>query len=802
MLFGSPASLRKANESFNESFGDKNTLSPTTLFRCLQKEHDQISSILRFQPPTPSQYQNSLIELISLFERAEEQSTIAFQKLIVSVFLKLCANILNALAKPKHQPLLYKLSQLIADSIVPDLGPENEIEEKTMKKWADRVVIESSIHLLDFTNYQLDIEFSIDSIVDDMGLANGRFQFVKSSIFEAARDIISEMPSTELHVHPETRFAPENLADEPYLRLILWLFIRQKPLFTDDFLRSLFPTLSDTPSAQDIVKSPCSLLDVKLYVVSLSVVAATTTDSGITFKSAPTVSAHLSLTKHQKDCWRAVVDASAGLCSRAPTALSRLRTAQLLDSVRLTSDGSEDVRVLFEAWKCCLQPSAAHDKHVSEAIKVLTEKYRTKMNNLLAYGPFYSTDPSSFVKSTSSGSRRDLKTLFPLQFDYEFVDTTEAGHIGVVINSLEGYHSVQNADEDSDEEDGELEVGGDSDNTTFHSFRSDNLCSSADNSQFFSPLKHNRQSMCPSAISQLIRDESAANSSHFSTQSLILTPTRKGPKSPGVQRVPMLTFELPGLQNVSVVNDQSKKEEEEVEDESEDELEKALLESSRKYEEKMLKQSPAFPIVSAKTSTPMKDAQTDTDDVISSEESSIVSVRYTPRRPVEKEAEIVAETEEEEEEYESEEESEEEEEDDEMLNESETEAMMEQILEGITGIFRDHRMKQFGIQEQKIATENVTDSEMLAKAEEKLSKISCNMQETMKRLEALQKVTTYTTFIPKIPSESLKSAVKREEHNPKKCLGCQDDEIQEAALRCLEQLALDWDAEGNDYLYE
>lgn len=30
----------------------------------------------------------------------------------------------------------------------------------------------------------------------------------------------------------------------------------------------------------------------------------------------------------------------------------------------------------------------------------------------------------------------------------------------------------------------------------------------------------------------------------------------------------------------------------------------------------------------------------------------------------------------------------------------------------------------------------------------------------------------------------------------------QTDEVQEAALRRLEQMALDWDAEGNDYLYE
>ena len=61
---------------------------------------------------------------------------------------------------------------------------------------------------------------------------------------------------------------------------------------------------------------------------------------------------------------------------------------------------------------------------------------------------------------------------------------------------------------------------------TFHSFgsASDNY-TSANNSQFFSPLSHNRESMVPSAVSQLIRDD-IANTSHFSTKSVILTPTR------------------------------------------------------------------------------------------------------------------------------------------------------------------------------------------------------------------------------------------------------------------------------------
>lgn len=41
--------------------------------------------------------------------------------------------------------------------------------------------------------------------------------------------------------------------------------------------------------------------------------------------------------------------------------------------------------------------------------------------------------------------------------------------------------------------------------------------------------------------------------------------------------------------------------------------------------------------------------------------------------------------------------------------------------------------------------------------------------------------------------------------NPKIVLGVsllQSDEVQEAALRRLEQMAIDWDAEGNDHLFK
>ncbi|ULU12462.1 hypothetical protein L3Y34_015624 [Caenorhabditis briggsae] len=827
-LFSSP--LRKANESFNESFGDKNTLSPATVFRCLQKEYDQISTVLQSHPPTCSQYQTSLNELISLFERAEDQSMFGVQKLILSVFLKLTGNILSVLGKPKYQPTLYKLAQLIASSISPDLGADNEIEEENMHKWADRIIIECSIHLLEFPNYKMDLEFNIDEIVDELVLASGKFQFVKSAVFVAARDMVSEMDTT-VEITPESRCTLGNLADENILRLLLWLFLRQKSTLKSNLLPSLFPNLPFTLKAEEYDRSAeCSLLDLKLYLVSLSVVSSTTTESGMTMKSAPTIASQLSLTKHQKNCWKAIVDACAG---KKVAAISRLRTSQLVESVRLISDGSEDVRVLFDGWKYCLQPSATYDDDVYEAIQAVTEKYRAKMNSLLAYGPFYTSDPSSFSKS-GSVCRRDMKTLFPLQFDYEFVNTTEAEHIGTVINSLEGYMSPQPENDVTEEEDAEVlstkdfESAGDE---TFHSVGStSDHYSSANNSQFFSPLQHNRDSMLPSAVSQLIREESLANTSHVSTKSLILTPTR------GTSATPTHASPHPNIFDLSIERHQNvsvtapEKSDLDHSDEEEDELEAALLESTQKHEKCIiaLKTPEKSVNVEKLTPTPTKDAQTATDDAfISSGESSIVTVKYTPKTestttlnaapPI-----FISDSEEyDDEEYYDEDEEEyydEKEENDESLtekeaylSESEIESLMEQIREATLFMFRDRRMKMFGLENQKIQLDNTNDAEILEAATKKLEKISMDLSATSERLDKL-KIPNLTTMFPStaepsvqvlpIPLPKTATEATTVDHNPQKCLGCQSDEIQESALRRLEQMANDWDAEGNDYLFK
>ncbi|CAL2029116.1 unnamed protein product [Caenorhabditis brenneri] len=801
LLFSSPGSVRKANDSFNESFSDKNSFAPATIFRSLQKEHDQVSTVLRSHPPTTSQYQNSLNEIINLFERTEDQATIGCQKLVLSVFLKLAANVLSVLGKPNHQPTLYKLAQLIATSVVPDLGPENETEEKTMRKWADRVVIECYIHLLEFPNYQLDRDFSIDDIVEDLGLATGRFQFVKSAVFESARDMAAEV-STDVNIDLQSKFSLDNLADENFLRLILWLFLRQKTFLKSDLLPSLFSLLPLAMNAQEYIKSAeCSLLDLKLYVVSLSIVASTTTESGMTTKSPLTVASQLTLTKHQKDCWKAVVDACAGASRRTVAALSRLRTSQLIESVRLIADGSEDVRVLFEAWKHCLQPSATHDDDVHEAIQAVTEKYRSKMNSLLAYGPFYSMDPSTL---SNSASRRDMKALFPLQFDYEFVNTTEAEHIGTVINSLEGYMSPQPGDPDENDDEEALQISDSFGDDTFHSFGNTSAYSSGSNSQFFSPLKNNRESMLPSAVSQLIRDESIANSSHVSTKSVILTPTRaNAPPLPAhfQQKIADLSFELPGFPNVVVTGasniNAAKNESGDNADDEEDELETALLESTHKHEQSILAQKTPekAAIVQNILLSPTKDAQTETDDTItSSEESSIISVRYTPKSELKKkeiappvysfdsdEADYEDEGEEEEEYDDEEGEETENEDNDDLLDESQMEDMMYQLLEATITMLRDTRMKKFGIESEKISFNDITDDEMLRKAESKLAKINSDLSITFERLEKLRNpnVTTVLTSKTTAPVQSIQQVSSQPEssksidHESKNCLGCQ-----------------------------
>uniref|UniRef100_A0A1I7UY45 Telomere length regulation protein n=1 Tax=Caenorhabditis tropicalis TaxID=1561998 RepID=A0A1I7UY45_9PELO len=736
-LLSSPSSLRKANDSFNESFGDKTSLSPTSIFRYLQKEHDQISSVLRSCLPTTSQYQSSINELINLFERAEDQSSVEFQKLILSVFLKLTANILTVLRKPKHQPILYKMAQLIAVSIVPDLGPDNEIEEKSMKKWADRIAIECYIHLIDAPVVQLDRDFSIEGIVDDLGLASGRFQFVKSSIFFSARDMASQA-AADTKIELESKFSLENLPDEHFLRLILWLCLRQKSILKDDgLLSSLFSRIPLTMTASEYVKSSeCSQLDVKLYIISLSVVSSTTTETGMTVKSQLSVPSQLSLTKHQKDCWKAVVDACAG---KPVAALSRLRTSQLIESVRLISDGAEDVRVLFEAWKHCLQPSATHDDNVHEAIQVVTEKYRNKMNSLLAYGEGYMS-----------------------------LDEVEKGDDVLGVDQNESFG-----------------------NETFHSFATASEdYSSGNNSQFFSPLKNNRDSMLPSAVAQLIRDESIANTSHISTKSLIMTPTRSSAASAideSSKKRSELSFERHQTVNISG-------------DDEEDELEAALLESTKKHERSLLaSKTPEKASTTPKTTlTPMKDAQTETDDAaLSSEESSIISVRYTPKKDIktketpapvfsqkdESEFEDEYDEDDEEDEYESDEEqveTENEEDDDCLLDESQMEDMLEQLLEATVISFRDIRMKKLGIETEKIQFENATDEEIVQKAQLKLEKINKDLSATYERIYKLSNpavstlITHTTTAVPTMQLiQSLETTSNTIGHDSKSCIGCQ-----------------------------
>lgn len=785
----------RMEENFNESFGDKTTLTPSTIFRSLQKEHEQISTILRILSPSTAQYQHSLSELITLYERSEEQQlNVGVQRLILSVFLKLSANILTVMGKLTYQPALYKLSQIIASSIEPNLEDEEDL--MNLQKWADRVVFECAIHMIDFPNYELDAEINIDGIVDDLLLGSSNIQFVRSSAFVAAVRLASEM-DCNVHIAYKSKLTLDNISDEHFLRLLLWLYLRNKNFLKTDLLSSLFSSLPLTLNAQEYVRSSeCSLLDVNLYLVSLSVVASTTSESGLTLKSAPVIASQLSLTKHQKDCWKAIVDTCAGVSSKAVAALARLRTSQLVESVRLISDGSEDVRVLFEAWKSCLQPSATHDENVYEAIKTVTDKYIAKMNSLLAYGPFYSTDAFSRFQP-SSVSRRDMKTLFPLQFDYEFVNTTEAEHIGTVINSLEGYMSPE--PEEVEQDQGEaLSIKEDTSfgDETFHSFGSaSDQFTSANNSQFFSPLPQNKESIRPSSVSQLIRDDSA-HTSHFSTKSVILTPTRSTAsptQSVSGKKITTLSFERHQTADVTPSQRDNGSDEDE---EEEDELEAALLESTEKHERSILAQKTPekAQFVQKLIPTPTKDAQTETDaSITSSGEGSISSVRYTPKREIKTDKNVepmyssASEADEyEDEDYEEEIEYEDEEEDeeteaedvDEGMTEEQADLMMVQILEATTMMFRDLRMKKFAIESQKIQFENTSDDDILRLAELKLAKINSDITATSERLNKLKTPSVTTIFTPRVPPP-LQAANQLFEnrgvdHDSKQCLGCQD----------------------------
>lgn len=152
-------------------------------------------------------------------------------------------------------------------------------------------------------------------------------------------------------------------------------------------------------------------------------------------------------------------------------------------------------------------------------------------------------------------------------------------------------------------------------------------------------------------------------------------------------------------------------------------MEAALLKSAQRHEKSILAQKTPEKLA-PKVATPMKDAQTETDDaVLSSGESSVVTVKYTPKMDVQKKkVEIpVISSESEEEEYEEEDEYEEYEddededeyyeeeeenevEDDDFLTETQLEELMEQIILQTSVMFRDQRMKKFGLEKEMVST--------------------------------------------------------------------------------------------------
>ena len=71
--------------------------------------------------------------------------------------------------------------------------------------------------------------------------------------------------STDVNIDLQSKFSLDNLADENFLRLILWFFLRQKTFLKSDLLPSLFSLLPLAMNAQEYIKSAeCSLLDLKV----------------------------------------------------------------------------------------------------------------------------------------------------------------------------------------------------------------------------------------------------------------------------------------------------------------------------------------------------------------------------------------------------------------------------------------------------------------------------------------------------------------------------------------------------------
>ncbi|CAI5439197.1 unnamed protein product [Caenorhabditis angaria] len=726
-----------ANSSFgNTSFnGDKeNQLTPQTVSRIIKKEHENVCNALKFNPPKPLQYQNSLNELINLYERCQEEAEDRnLENLVISVFLKLCANVLSCLEKPEHQFILYKLAETIGSNINFEKSPEN----LHLQKWADRIVFEAKIQQTP-KNVSI-IDFSTSAIIDDLELSTGKLQFVRTSIFEAARSLAENMGQKKENDAENIRLNPDLFEDESFLQLVLWYFkFDAKHALSDSFLTRIFSTLSSSTLTNSL-----TLLDIKLFLVSLFVTSSTTTETGITAKFAPKISANLTITNIEKECWRAMIQSFSANRPKI-TASARLRLTQIQNAVRLIEGGSEDVRVLFEAWKYCLQQSAILDDEEFERIKQMAEVYRAKMNQLLAFGPLYSTNSSAFV-TMSSDRRQDVKALFPLQLDYQFVDTVEAGHIGVVINSTEGYlkfstnPAAENAENESD--------------TSFRT-ASEKSFGTGSADKFYSPMKNNRTSIIPDHLRKLISKGNEANRSFVSTKSVILAPNEEEKEEEEDDEKQNASFSSQSIfanlprspqkpQNFgggdskhsyfaeNVQKTENLKAEEEEEEDEEDPLENALFESSRLFLEQQKLQK-----------TPTKDAQTETEPENEQKLkcSDAKKLEFTPVK-------------------------------------SNDSRFLDDLLEASTEMLRTLALKKVGLEIE--ASTPKEPAQIFQHAENQLNRIHTDLKKIITNFEE-------------------NFAKKPEEHNCSKCLGCQSDEKQEAALRVLENLAISWDLEGRN----
>ncbi|CAB3408567.1 unnamed protein product [Caenorhabditis bovis] len=686
----------------------------------MKRENDLIITALGHSPPFTTQYQKSINELISLYDQVRDLENENLEKLVLALYIKLCANILSVLKK-KSAPQLYGLAYGIADKIDLNLS----MDDIDMEKWTKRILFECAVHIDAKNSFEVDTTFSTEAVVDNLCLSHGRLQFVRGSIFDTAKGIVDSHPKT-LNIDMSDCASVEVISDEVFLRLIIWACKWKMNHLNEVIFEKVFARLPVVPKANDLIKSGLSLLDVRIFISSLSVISSKTTESGLTVQEEPRIASNLSLSKIQIDSWKALIDVATKTTTVQPA--SSLRCSQVIAAVRLTNGGSEDVRVLFEVWKSCLQNSAKNDEDVFEAINALNDVYRTKMNQLLAYGPSYPNDSTTHIR-LSMDRKRDNRGLFPLQFDYEFVDVTEAEHIGAVINSTEGY-----------EFDGEPEPS--TDDYSFETATENYSDQSV--SEFFSPMKHNRNSMVPESISKLIHENSM-----ISTQSVILTPIKEVEKkkeetSPGfVMNIPLIfppKIETGDSNIPPQVNEESveeNEEDDENEDEEEDNLEAALLECEKRHEESV-RNSPKKTMPKEQLAvfkTPTKNAETATDDLAEmppTPPSSLAELNSCNESPV--------------------------------LSREEDEMMMMKLLESSTKMLANLRMSKLGLKfEEKYEDDDI----VFNKAQEKLKMIKNDIMDIVGRF-----------------------------HDSSKCLGCQTDDAQDRALNVLKDLAVKFDQEG------